>query len=91
MKTKKLLLALLFTVSTTMSWALTISGVNGTGIVSDPFLIGSSADLTACKTAINGNTPAGATSAFYKLTADISMSGSQFLWWYWNICYTIYR
>lgn len=76
MKTKKLLLALLLTVSATMSWALTISGVTGTGIVSDPFLIASSANLSACKTAINANTPAGVAAAYYKLTSDVSMSGT---------------
>lgn len=73
MKTQKLLLALLFALSSSMSWAQ-ITGLTGTGIASDPYLIATPANLITAKTAINAAAGTGAGAAFYKLTANIDMS-----------------
>jgi hypothetical protein len=73
MKTKILLFVLLFVASTTISWAQ-ITGISGTGVASEPYLIATPADLIAAKMAINTAAGTGAGAAYYKLTADIDMS-----------------
>ena len=75
MKTKLLLLTLLLLAIFSVSQAQ-ISGLTGTGTQADPYLIGTSADLVAARTAAVASPATANQSAYYQLTADINMSSA---------------
>ena len=71
MKTKFLLFAWLIIASFSVAQAQ-ISGLTGTGTPADPYLIGTSADLIAARSAAVTSPATANQTAYYQLTADYS-------------------